>query len=1144
MNDEKLCKKYRKTKSESKKPNANIGKQNDTIVETLKLNNELEVTEVAKRNQNNVSRRGRPKNPRIWVRTNLLEKPGENENSESTIENNVNNNKDMISNDDTSAKGRKRKRVNYALLIEGQEVAENSVSVDEAIKPTNCSDDKVNVEKRKRGRKKGWRKNPDQPTSSQLEDVSNKEQSTNHELVKKCRPRGKCVSESTAQQNVLINSFLKYINVNDKKGDTIRSDTNMDNAVVSNEEDVPGTDVNIVTCAICTLKVSKITWNYHKYRNHNNLAWKIGDPPLDLNNVTTVMRILTDLYKRKKPLYCEKCDQPKKSVMGYLSHKSMCQKSSNELHAMRVQCSHCNHHVLPISMSAHLKFCKGLNPVITKVPIVVEGTEVSYSGSKRKAATKANNFLKELQNDEENEHSKKNRRTWYINFDFQPTLFGKRLIQAEIDKNHLATCWFKECNYNSVSVDEMQNHISSCNYKPSQGFTCKFCMITFSNEKETVDHMKKHHYKKVKDDAFECEDKGDEDNDDCDDEEVTEITTQRKQLLPSFNNKRNLMNGIAFLVKHRYFPNATPVLYLPAFIWSYKFCEYNFCLENLFPLPQWKASLKYERLEPNSFAKYLPAQKFSICTASIQSETYIDPLKISISWKRYKLFETDLLHDDTVMFFCGGPVKTLAWLPTPYNQQGCMQILAVSVNNHFDREYPIHKLYGEPGIIQFWSCGTLENSEISTMAPTLEFCIAHDHNPVWCLEWCPSGCYDVQEESKFPQRLGLLAVGCGNSFIYIYPIHLMSRHNGGKVFRLKPVLKLALSTKIELPVNGIEAHVTKLSWTKAKGHQFLAAGYANGVIGIFELTTQSPLLVFDNDQDIRTVIPYQIIPAHRHAVTALHLYHLNDGRRWLMSGSIDRNIKYWDLDNPAVPISSFTKLIVTDGAWLNHWLTSLHTFDDCCGGGLTYSTIHQPRNYQSEGSSVLHSNSHVSSISGSEWTNSFIQGNVVGEIMGFFPHQLFYRFESDKSFRAKKGLLGYARVVEKGSTGEHQLQDVKLKVKNKKSETCNINLQVNANVVNYENGEPTKYADADDKYGLMFCSMYLKCLKSLPANLSDYYKSNGSDKFFLTKPHIYPFQSINKVVLNPNASSYCYYATGYQAGFVRISFAKVLQKDQ
>lgn len=66
------------------------------------------------------------------------------------------------------------------------------------------------------------------------------------------------------------------------------------------------------------------------------------------------------------------------------------------------------------------------------------------------------------------------------------------------------------------------------------------------------------------------------------------------------------------------------------------------------------------------------------------------------------------------------------------------------------------------------------NSEIRT--PVLSYAIAHNSGTVWCLEWCPSGCYQDIELGNYkvgenkPRRMGLLAAACSDGCINIYSL--------------------------------------------------------------------------------------------------------------------------------------------------------------------------------------------------------------------------------------------------------------------------------------------------------------------------------------------------------------------------------------
>jgi hypothetical protein len=67
------------------------------------------------------------------------------------------------------------------------------------------------------------------------------------------------------------------------------------------------------------------------------------------------MHTLNALYKKKKPLYCDKCGEVKKSVVGFLSHRSQCLKSEEQLESVKIACEICGRKMLPVSMTTHMK---------------------------------------------------------------------------------------------------------------------------------------------------------------------------------------------------------------------------------------------------------------------------------------------------------------------------------------------------------------------------------------------------------------------------------------------------------------------------------------------------------------------------------------------------------------------------------------------------------------------------------------------------------------------------------------------------------------------------------------------------------------------------------------------------------------------
>lgn len=91
------------------------------------------------------------------------------------------------------------------------------------------------------------------------------------------------------------------------------------------------------------------------------------------------MYILNTFYKAKIPLYCYKCKESKKSVVGFLSHQSQC---GNDIESAKIPCPLCGKKVLPVSMPTHHKLVHESKP---DKPVVEEITEGSLP-SKRKAA--------------------------------------------------------------------------------------------------------------------------------------------------------------------------------------------------------------------------------------------------------------------------------------------------------------------------------------------------------------------------------------------------------------------------------------------------------------------------------------------------------------------------------------------------------------------------------------------------------------------------------------------------------------------------------------------------------------------------------------------------------------------------------------
>lgn len=61
--------------------------------------------------------------------------------------------------------------------------------------------------------------------------------------------------------------------------------------------------------------------------------------------------------------------------------------------------------------------------------------------------------------------------------------------------------------------------------------------------------------------------------------------------------------------------------------------------------------------------------------------------------------------------------------------------------------------------------------------PALSYVIVHNNGTIWCLEWCPSGCYQDESLDNYKKenpcnlkRMGLLAAACSDGNVHIYSL--------------------------------------------------------------------------------------------------------------------------------------------------------------------------------------------------------------------------------------------------------------------------------------------------------------------------------------------------------------------------------------
>lgn len=175
---------------------------------------------------------------------------------------------------------------------------------------------------------------------------------------------------------------------------------------------------------------------------------------------------------------------------------------------------------------------------------------------------------------------------------------------------------------------------------------------------------------------------------------------------------------------------------------------------------------KWKQLTQNDLEKYSPEASHSMnfTVKKVNRITNVNPERQE--WQKCELFQT-LISGETATIFCGGPVSSMAWAPTPQDIE-VEQILAVSVAAQFNGKCFVDERLSGPGTIQLWNFGVLDVDHYISDEPKMEMCLCHDFGYVTHMEWCPSGCYAVSCERW--SRLGLLAVASSDKFVHILAV--------------------------------------------------------------------------------------------------------------------------------------------------------------------------------------------------------------------------------------------------------------------------------------------------------------------------------------------------------------------------------------
>ncbi|CAD6236432.1 GSCOCG00008179001-RA-CDS [Cotesia congregata] len=906
-----------------------------------------------------------------------------------------------------------------------------------------------------------------------------------------------------------------------------------------------------VQCGKCNEKFLKSRWSGHNLSKHNNTGWLNGskEPNIEGNEKLWKKVLGIAIKKKKGSLICDKCNEVKRSVSGFISHYKFCGKSEEEKIKMMWICPLCKGVFMPSSVDFHERTHRQeMTEAAKKSEAVTINDDIIDGKRKRKAAEKATGKILEFTKIVRDEPPAKKRKTSKSKLDelIEKPLSAKKLPNVwkgkwakDIAANRPAKCRQPSCTFSANTLDEICAHFRTCNFTPQTEYICKICKFFSKFNDIIVSHVKSVHSDKLnsEDSDFDVNELTDgsaesdhnnyeEFNEDVDNPKNDTKSDSKKGRLKVYDKLRLLTRAKFLRNAENLPPNSLNITYTPSIKWTLQF-----------ELDNYKSKL-FENLLPNNFnlltnsqaQDYLPELKVSMKTKQMKntSQNFEDK-----GWKSFKLFESAVINN-VPTFFVGGPVWALAWLPIPipmYDPE-INQYLAVSTHPTMENKYPISQSYKFKNIIQIWNMGHLDHVAAATPTPKLAYIVTHNNGTIWCMEWCPSGSYHhslLKNDSIFGgggslKRMGLLATASSDGNVHIYSLPFpeelnfnTSDDNDLPIYQTDPVVTLHLNRLLSQQ-NKADWQCTSLSWSKLSGHDTIAAGFSNGYVALWDLISKSPLLITKNVNTIH-MNAFQHFYAHGHAVTYVGIVPVN-GKNFLATTSLDRCTKVWDLEDPYYPVDNVKKGAGTNGAWMTHWLNTYTSYDDALGLGHTVSYMMAVRDSSSGVFPLLPTNSTTYGLAVSDYANGICHGTLAGDVTAIFPFQLFYIKDIDKLTK-KRWLVSSIELVDFGENTQGE-----------NNSEANINDNEQANDVK---NMPETYDACKDRFGIVYHD---------DLNVSNY-KTNLLRKINRRNPvnsetmntvplEQYQFTSVNRLAWNQNSWSYLWVAAGYQNGLIRI----------
>ncbi|XP_063529630.1 uncharacterized protein LOC134740906, partial [Cydia strobilella] len=162
-----------------------------------------------------------------------------------------------------------------------------------------------------------------------------------------------------------VKKYMRHVESCEGISSSDLKDSSLDLVVGRQVQALTPADSALVKCGVCGQYSAHDDWTQHIAASHGYLAWKDGEPPLNINDKEEVQVHFRNIIKEIGTLTCQKCDLPCKSVKSYLHHVKICEgikeeKNENKSAVPKIEkantfkCGVCNEVVISLLWAKHL----------------------------------------------------------------------------------------------------------------------------------------------------------------------------------------------------------------------------------------------------------------------------------------------------------------------------------------------------------------------------------------------------------------------------------------------------------------------------------------------------------------------------------------------------------------------------------------------------------------------------------------------------------------------------------------------------------------------------------------------------------------------------------------------------------------------